>query len=107
MNKKSSVILLGLSIVMLLKLDAQFAVKKGALNQNQYDVAVYYFPQWHVDTANQRTHGYPWTEWETLKIAKPKFPGHQQPKVPLWGYEDEADPKVMAKKIDAAADNPV
>ncbi len=105
MNKKSSVILIGLSIIILLKLDAQVAGKKGTLNQNKYDVAVYYFPQWHVDTANQRTHGYPWTEWEILKKAKPRFPGHQQPKVPLWGYEDEANPTVMAKKIDAAADN--
>ena len=36
---------------------------------------------------------------------RPRFPGHQQPKVPLWGYEDESDPRVMKKKIDAAADH--
>ena len=70
---------------------------------NKYEVAVYYFPQWHVDAQNEKTHGYPWTEWETLKTAKPKFTGHRQPKIPLWGYEDEADPKVMAKKIDVAS----
>ena len=40
-----------------------------------------------------------------MKIARPRFPGHQQPKVPLWGYEDEADPAVMSRKIDAAADS--
>ena len=67
-----------------------------------YNVAVYYFPQWHVDTANARTYGHPWTEWETLQAAKPRFTGHLQPKVPLWGYEDEADPRVMSKKIQAA-----
>ena len=27
------------------------------------------------------------------------------PKVPLWGYQDESNPDVMAKKIDAAADH--
>jgi hypothetical protein len=27
--------------------------------------------------------------------------------VPLWGYEMDSDPTVMAKKIDAAADNGV
>lgn len=32
------------------------------------------------------------------------FPGHRQPKVPLWGWEDEADPRVMARKIRAASD---
>ena len=66
-------------------------------------VAVYYFPQWHVDAQNEKKYGYPWTEWEALKNAKPRFQGHQQPKVPLWGYEDEADPKVMAKKIEVAS----
>ena len=44
-------------------------------------------------------------EWELVKAAKPRFPGHQQPKVPLWGYTDESDPKVMAQKIAAAADH--
>ncbi len=68
-----------------------------------YDVAVYYFPQWHVDSANARTHGRPWTEWESLQAAKPRFPGHEQPKIPLWGYEDEADPRVMSKKIQVAS----
>ena len=47
------------------------------------------------------------TEWELLKQAKPRFPGHLQPNVPQWGYEMDNDPAVMAKKIDAAADNGV
>ena len=36
------------------------------------------------------------------KRARPRFPGHHQPKTPLWGYGDEADPKVFQKKIVAA-----
>ena len=36
--------------------------------------------------------------------ATPRFPGHDQPKVPLWGYRDESDPKEMARSIDALAD---
>ncbi|HZG56180.1 glycoside hydrolase family 99-like domain-containing protein [Paenibacillus sp.] len=70
-------------------------------------VAVYYFPNYHVDPVNERRHGKEWTEWELVKAATPRFPGHEQPKVPLWGYEDEADPFVMARKIDAAADHGV
>ena len=69
------------------------------------ETAVYYFPNYHVDPRNEAIHGKEWTEWELMKCAKPRFEGHNQPKIPLWGYEDEADPAVMAKKIDAAADH--
>jgi hypothetical protein len=72
---------------------------------NQLQTAVYYFPNYHVDPRNEKIHGPGWTEWELMKCARARFPGHDQPKVPLWGYEDEADPAVMAKKIDAAADH--
>jgi len=69
-------------------------------------VACYYFGNYHPgDPRNEARLGAGWTEWELLKAAKPRFPGHQQPKVPLWGYEDESDPGVMARKIDAAADH--
>ena len=69
-------------------------------------VASYYFGQYHPnDPRNLKVRGGEWSEWELIKAAKPRFPGHQQPKIPLWGYEDESDPKVMAKKIDAAADH--
>lgn len=71
------------------------------------EVAVYYFPNYHADERNEAWHGKGWTEWELVKAATPRFPGHKQPKVPLWGYEDEADPDVMARKIAAAADHAV
>lgn len=72
-----------------------------------YTVAAYYFPQWHVEPRNEAAHGKGWTEWKSLREARPRFPGHVQPKVPLWGEEDESDPTVFAKKIDAAADHGV
>ena len=62
----------------------------------------YYFPNWHVDARNEAWHGKGWTEWEVLKCARPRFEGHEQPNIPLWGYEDEADPKVFSKKIETA-----
>lgn len=62
----------------------------------------YYFPNWHVDKRNEQWHGKGWTEWEVIKCARARFEGHEQPLVPVWGYEDEADPKVMEKKIDVA-----
>lgn len=69
------------------------------------DVAVYYFPNYHADVRNEAVHGSGWTEWALTKQAVPRFPGHQQPKLPDWGETDEVDPQVMADKIGAAADH--
>lgn len=46
-------------------------------------------------------------EWESVRKAVAKFPGHTWPRRPLWGYCDEADPQVMKAQIDAAADHGV
>jgi hypothetical protein len=72
---------------------------------NDYFVAAYYFPNYHVDARNAQRYGDGWTEWELVKNAKPRFPGHHQPNVPAWGYTDEADPARMEQKIEAAADH--
>jgi hypothetical protein len=68
-------------------------------------VAVYYFPNWHPSPRNNDYYGLGENEWKIVQAARPRFAGHQQPKVPAWGYEDEALPENMAKKIDAAADH--
>jgi hypothetical protein len=75
------------------------------LAESRYQIGAYYFPNYHLDPRNEQAHGKGWTEWDLVRAAQPRFPGHRQPKRPLWGYEDEADPRVMAKKIDAAADH--
>lgn len=77
------------------------------MNDKNIEVAAYYFPNYHVDCRNEIAHGKGWSEWELVKAAKPRFPGHDQPRIPLWGYEDEADPAVFARKIDAAADHAI
>ncbi len=78
------------------------------MNANEPQVLVYYFPNYHPgDLRNTALKGEGWCEWELVREAKPRFAGHEQPKVPLWGYEDESDPIVMARKIDAAADHGV
>ncbi len=69
-------------------------------------VVSYYFGNYHPgDPRNAKVKGANWSEWELVKNAKPRFPGHQQPRVPLWGYGDESKPEVMAQKIAAAADH--
>lgn len=76
-------------------------------NTNQtVTVVSYYFGNYHPgDPRNVKTKGPDWSEWELVKNAKPRFPGHQQPHMPLWGYQDESQPDVMAQKIAAAADH--
>jgi len=59
-------------------------------------LAAYYFPNWGAPSDS---------EWGNLVRAQPKFPGHLQPKYPLWGMQDEREPEIMAQKIDAAADH--
>ena len=78
---------------------------QGNLDAGKITVAAYYFPNYHTDDArNIKTMGLGWSEWELIKAAQPRFAGHDQPKVPLWGYTDEKDPLVMAQKIKAASD---
>jgi hypothetical protein len=75
------------------------------VSPSNYQIGAYYFPGFHPDPRVSVDHGPGWTEWELLKRAEPKFQAHRQPKMPLWGYEDESKPDVFARKIDAAAEH--
>jgi hypothetical protein len=68
-----------------------------------YTVAAFYWPSLHDDPRwRPFFQGDRIGEWKSIKNAKPKYEGHWQPRIPLWGYEMEDDPEVMGKKIDAA-----
>jgi len=67
--------------------------------------AIYYFPNYHSDARNALVHGPGWTEWELVRHATPRWPGHTLPHTPAWGYADEADPAEMARKLTAAANH--
>ncbi len=71
--------------------------------KNRPVVSAYYFPNWHVDPRNESIHGKGWTEWRVTQYATPRFEGHDQPKRPLYGFDDEADPQVMSRKIGDAS----
>lgn len=73
-----------------------------------YDIAAYVWPSYTGDEPRSKIfwqEGY--GEWQTVRKAGPKFPGHDWPRKPLWGYVNEADPRVMEMEIDAAADHGV
>ena len=74
---------------------------------NATDVVAIYFPSWHANDHYQAWYGPGFSEWELLKTTKPLFPGHHQPKEPVWGWFDESDPAWAAREIDLAADHGV
>jgi hypothetical protein len=74
----------------------------------KYDVAAYIWPAYTGDEMRTRMF---WPEgigeWQSVKNSVRKFPEHNWPRKPLWGYVNEADPYVMEMQIDAAADHGV
>ena len=78
------------------------------MSEQKYDVAAYIWPSYTGDEPRSRIF---WPdgegEWQTVRTATAKYEGHNWPRKPLWGYPNEADPEVMEKQIDAAADHGV
>lgn len=62
-------------------------------------------PLWHPYDHGNAWKGEGWCEYELLKTAPPRFPGHVQPLEPQWGLYDESDPAWQAREIDLAADH--
>ncbi|SCD21008.1 Glycosyl hydrolase family 99-like domain [Proteiniphilum saccharofermentans] len=94
--------------IILLFLVCMSCTTKSNIHTEKITVACYYFPNYHTrDTTDlriSRQHFDNWSEWELIKNAKPRFEGHNQPKIPAWGYTDEKDPKVMEQKIRTASE---
>lgn len=73
------------------------------------EVVAVYYPHWHRypkgDEWFGRERGWDWSEgeWELVKKAQAKFPGHHQPLVPQAGYLKGDDPRDVAKEIALAS----
>ena len=73
----------------------------------RYDIAAFVWPAYHPDDRARVFWPMGMGEWETVLKNEPKFKGHEQPRYPLWGYINEADPRVAEMEINAAADHGV
>lgn len=67
-------------------------------------IFAYYYPGYHPNPEIFTDLAPGWTEWELLKRAPKYSAEHYQPRIPLWGYEDETDEQVMRRKLKTAAD---
>ena len=74
----------------------------------KYDIAAYVWPAYTGDEPRTRMF---WQEgigeWQSVKNSVRKFPEHNWPRKPLWGYVNEADPYVMEMQIESATDHGV
>ncbi len=72
------------------------------MNPENLKIGAYYYPGWHPCRVRDASFPRNWNEWQLVYNCKPAFSGHEQPKLPLWGPENEAEPEVFSKKIAAA-----
>lgn len=74
----------------------------------KFYVAAYVWPSCHDE---QRSREAFWTqgigEWEVIQKGNPRFEGHYQPRIPLWGYGMDNSPAVIERNIRAAIDHGV
>jgi len=80
---------------------------KVSASYQKYDVAAIVWPSYHPDDRAKIFWPDGIGEWQTVISNKPKFDGHEQPRYPLWGYVNEADPYVAEMEIEAATDHGV
>lgn len=75
--------------------------------KSSYDVAAFYWPDYHYEPRLEFIFSDKKGEWQTVYEAEQRDSFQQQPRVPLWGYQDEADPIAMNQKIEAAVSHGV
>ena len=83
---------------------ASFALGVTAFGAQGYDVTAIVWPAYHPEPRWAELGIFPHGngEWQNVYEAVSKKDGHDQPLVPLWGYEHENNPIAVARKIDAA-----
>ncbi|QNL50452.1 glycoside hydrolase family 99-like domain-containing protein [Olivibacter sp. SDN3] len=98
----------GFGILMFLVIIGTFlACKDKQRTAQEYDVAAFYWPAYHYEPRAEFLFPDKKGEWEIIYNASPKEKGHLQPKIPVWGYLDEANPQDMDTKIEAAVEHGV
>ena len=75
------------------------------MTKNRYDIAAYIWPSYHHEPRVEHFWPEKDGEWYTVRRGTPRFPGHDMPRIPLLGYQDEADPAVMRQHVELAMEH--
>jgi hypothetical protein len=75
------------------------------MTKRKYDVAAYIWPSYHYEPRCEHFWPEKDGEWYTVRRGTPRFPGHDMPRIPLLGYQDEADPAVMRQHVELAMEH--
>ena len=76
--------------------------EKAQKTDFDYHVCAFVWPSCHDDSLGRTNWDKGIGEWEVIQQGTPRFPGHYQPKQPLWGYEMDNDPVVVERWIQTA-----
>lgn len=68
----------------------------------KYDVGAYIWPSYHYEPRAEHFWPEKDGEWYIVRRSTPRFSGHDMPRIPLLGYQDEADPAVMRQHVELA-----
>ena len=107
--KHTILIMTSLFSLGILFVNQAFAQKESKIKASgDYTVAAYVWPSCHDERmSNDALWGEGIREWEVIKNGNPRFIGHYQPRIPLWGYKMDNDPMAWETKIEAVTDHAV
>ena len=70
-------------------------------------VLAYVYPGWHPIPERDQAFYPGFTEWDLVYDSPPRFAGHVQPRLPLWGRYDDRDPVAVGRRVALCRDHGV
>lgn len=70
-------------------------------------VLAYVYPGWHSIPERDESFYPGFTEWDLVYGSAPRFAGHVQPRLPLWGRYDDRDPVAVGRRVELCRDHGV
>lgn len=79
-------------------------IEKERLYPSNKNIAIgaYVYPGWHACAERDSKFVPGWSEWDLVLNAPPRFPGHNQPRLPLEGTYDDSVSSTARKQVELA-----